>query len=247
MARDAAARRIAQDLFVLEVNLIVSESISARPITNLAHCLLDLAERYERKLELIEPKVGLPVGAPTTEDTPLYARLEALRARARDVHKRLRDAPEQGLPPADHTALERIRGGCDELKGVLERLQGPPEPGLFGGPPALPDSTGPWAPHTELQLRRTAAQDADTVLRSRMGPTDSGVVRKLRDLMFEEVLAQTRIHLAGDVHTRVSPEMLNGERGAQLMALHDQSVKQTLNFWGQMVGVVRSLFEVLFK
>lgn len=259
---ESAIRRMAQDLFVLEVNVILKETITARPISNLAHCLLDLVEQYERKLATIAPQLAeartraLGLKPESSPDDPehqhrmalqslldqqpdaLWSRFHRLRVEA---HALLRLPESTQLSSVDQMALTRIRGCSDELKGVLERLI--PDESLTH--PAGQDNLPP--PSALIVLERSRAQQLDQTLRQQLEPSDQSLIRKLRDIMFEEVVLQTRIHLDGDISTRVDPRLMESGRANTLLMLHDKGVVHAVSFWSKLVEIGQQLIGVLFK
>lgn len=254
---ESALRRMAQDLFVLEVNIILKETITARPISNLAHCLLDLAEQYERKLASIGAQLAQAVAASRAAegDTPpprpagplqnlldqhpnaLWCRFHRLRIEA---HALLKLPASTQLASAEQMALSRIRGCSDELKGVLERLA--PDSAQAEAP-----TDGLPPPAALLVISRSQAQQLDESLRSRLEPSDQGLIRKLRDIMFEEVVLQTRIHLDGDITTRVDPRLMESGKATTLLTLHEKGVGHAVSFWSKLVEVGQQLIQVMFK
>lgn len=263
---ESALRRMAQDLFVLEVNVILKETITARPISNLAHCLLDLVEQYERKLATIAPQLADartraldPALNPKSETSPatleqqhrlalqslleqqpnaLWSRFHRLRVEA---HTLLQLPESTQLSSVDQMALTRIRGCSDELKGVLERLAPDESPLRPAGQDNLPPSSA------LIVLERSRAQQLDQTLRQQLEPSDQSLIRKLRDIMFEEVVLQTRIHLDGDISTRVDPRLMESGRANTLLMLHDKGVVHAVSFWSKLVEIGQQLIGVLFK
>lgn len=212
------------DLTVLEINTIVKADITARPIGSLADALLEVVDDYTAQVQRIArgQAVTLPEGVgigPVDAD-----RLARLSASAAMLLARTDTAP---LPDLDQMVLKRMRGNCIELAGVLSRVHA---------------RTGRPVP-----LARATLSAANRALAT-ASPMDQARVRKIRDLGTEVVVAQSRIHLDGDVVTRISPAVLDDRLGPALLDVHREGVDRSVAFWSQLselgLRVLRQVWDV---
>jgi len=82
-----------------------------------------------------------------------------------------------------------------------------------------------------------------------LAPTDYLKIRKVWEVGAEEVVAQTVVHMDGDVMTRIIPRLTTAA-GRDTLAIHQQAVETSVAYWQGMVramlvfaeGVIGSLF-----
>lgn len=195
------------DLTVLEVNTIIKPDITARPIGSLADAMFEVVDDYTAQLE----RLG---GALTVTDRAAVS-TERLTDIATAAQRLLSEA-ERPMSAVDRMILKRIRGNCTELQGVLDRLAR-----KRGG---------------TVPMSRTTMEAAERAL-AEASPMDQSRVRKIRDIGTEVVIAQSRIHLDGDIITRISPDCLEGERGQEMLAVHREGVDRSVRFWNQLADL----------
>lgn len=73
-------------------------------------------------------------------------------------------------------------------------------------------------------------------------------IRKAWEIGTEVVAMQTVIQLDGDVVTRVNPEYATAEKEDEIIrTIHSDSVKVSVGYWHQLVGLVKDFFENIIK
>jgi len=137
----------------------------------------------------------------------------------------LEAATERGV--SDKNLLERIKTNSDQAIGIFDRLDA-----ARGTPVVLVRSTN--VPPVPIDLH----------------PEEIVVLRKMWELMLDEVMMQTTIQLDGDVVTRLRRGLSDDPEGPTIMKLHDKAVGTSTAFWGKLIdvlgGAVKSLGELLF-
>ena len=86
--------------------------------------------------------------------------------------------------------------------------------------------------HSVSDLRPGTA--LDDWMAHAMSAADQSRVRKMRDLGLEVVLCQTRVHLDGDIITRVARPLIEADNRKVLMELHSKGVERAVSFWGAL-------------
>lgn len=223
-------QQLADDIFALEINTILKDTITATPWPGPGHGLLDIASEYQAKLIEIQQQLAArePALAELAELAELrrrsendgtnvasHARFDALRTWAKALCPALERARAGHGDDAALRAtamIHRIRDNSDQIKGVFEALR-----------------------LTDLQISRHTAGDLELPLREQ----DLSTVRKVWEIGTEEVVMQTVIHLDGDVMLRVRPDFA-GVAGKPVLDLHHTSVQTSVGFWQAMVGVIGS-------
>jgi hypothetical protein len=147
---------------------------------------------------------------------------------------------------------DRILGNCDELKAILRRVSGKLLPADIAWLPALSAaedavregraSTGP--DRAELI---TLLGDPDRARRILVAPEvrDTAMLRKMWEIGTEEVVAQTVVHLDGDVVTRFRRGLDGPDQGAPVMEAHRMGVDVALSSWRHLVDTALRLVRPL--
>ncbi len=228
----------ARSLLNIEVNTIVRECMTAEPMPPLPHALLDIAGDYAR--ELCSQGVNLPAyfAPPLTDPSGIALSWldnpgsvsDSLTVSA-DTFDRLRWAAKnasgaQGREAARITAakrglLDRIVNNCDEIKEMFKR---------FG-------------PSIEPFLGKTRAQLVGMKIK-RGGYTievdDLIELQKMWDIGVEEIVAQTMVHVTGNVTMRVQSAL--GRPGSEtLFAIHRNSTDVSIACWHYLLDIIREI------
>ncbi len=263
-----------QDLTVLEINTIIKDDITARPVGNLAEALFAIYDDYQDNLARIDKIhaqhswLAKPVAAPpvldqaavemalqrlaefrsiTTGTAPTEravfqaGRLQKLEpstwacmSRAAAAYLALAPAPAEsaaidppgsnGLSKRDRLIVKRILGNSAELCQVLDRLK------------AYLTASKTLQPPVVFELDRTRPEITASVL-GHASPMDQARIRKIRDIGTEEVVAQSRIHLDGDIVTRVSRSLFDqkDDHRDAILEVHREGVGRSVDCWGRLV------------
>lgn len=239
MAADVAARlrELARNLLSLEVNTILKENITAERMPAVGHTLLDIAGEYARFLcdvgYDLDPYFAKGAGAAadvTSGWRPSRQFDSGELAIAEETFDRLRWAAKSALAdaaaaPAGLTAvqksiLDRICNNADTLKEILKR----PEART-----AIPIGST----RADLVARRGGDANGEADL----PVEDLLALRKIWEVGTEEVVAQTVIHLDGDVVTRVR-DLSRQPGGDVLLDVHRQSVDVAVSSWRYLLEVL---------
>lgn len=241
---DPRGTLLGQSLLKLEINTILKTGMTGEPMPPMPVALLDLACDYCAELRRLGvPEASLAAalfpGAATAGELPAldanlrptfvtFSALHALAAGRRDevaAARRAQSEPEAETPPSEtEVMLTRIAQACAVISDIIRRL---PQDGLL------------W-PH----LGMTREQLSGAALRlgpyPEISPTALLRVRKLWDIGTERIVAQTSIHLTGDVLMRVSP-MLMEPKQAVLLDIHRDAVATSTRYWGDLMGAAVTL------
>lgn len=219
------------DIFALEINTVIKPNMTVTPWPGAGDGLLDIASEYSEKLsellELLEARASddptlvqahaLRAG-PANQSPVMLERFDALRARASMLCAALQDAVgvtrRHGGPTGDLERgvwmAARIRENSDQIKGIVSRVGG-----------------------ADLRLTRDDPASAALDLPAR----DMARVRKIWEIGVEEVVAQTVIHLDGDVVLRIQPDYAHPDK-REVMQLHNTAVQTAVGFWQTLIGVI---------
>jgi hypothetical protein len=214
---------IARNLLNLEINTIVKQDMTATKMPAARHALMDIGKSYRIELEHVGAagEWGLPISGETPHGSLNYFNLyrEAASQRLEEI--------ESSIPPPstaelarrsrDLIMLTRIRDTSDQLKGVLRR--------------AGDDNN---YSHNRVEGLTDNPPEA---LEPGLAAEHLAIIRKAWEITTEQVLIQTVIQLDGDVITRISPAADLSE-GSQLLRIHNDSLKFSTSFWGQLIGLV---------
>lgn len=243
-------RNIAYDVFHLEINTILKDSMTAQKMPPSPHAVLDIAADYVRFLRRLDVAVcrrTLAALEPARRTTS-HRTFEALKGIAGHI---LAQAGALGVSAHDQVIVERIYRNSAHLVTILEPLcgdVGPGEPlaadacaGVFVPPP--PDNQNVWNTNREGLYRLREGIQEQT-----LAPQDRVIIRKMWEVGTERVVMQSVIQLDGDVVTRVQDDRA-GTDAATLHALHQQAVATSIETWqmlvqtlGALIGGLRSFF-----
>jgi hypothetical protein len=227
----------ARSLLNIEVNTIVRDNMTGEPMPPVPHALLDIAGEYATMLcELgvdlpayFKPDAGDPAAiVPTWLHTP--ASVNDLTVAA-ETFDRLRWAAKWAgstqaplaarITPTKRVLLDRIINNSDAIKEMFKRFD----------------------PSMQPFLNKTRAQLLDTTLQSRsyvIAPDDLIRLQKIWDIGVEEIVAQTVVHVTGDVTTRVQ-EALRNPGCETVFAIHRQSIDVSVACWKYLLDAVREI------
>ena len=247
------ARLLGESLLTLEVSTILKSNMTAEPMPALPHALLDLAIDYCVKLE----ELGLPladIAVPLYGETaagwsagklrallaPTFDRFGTIRKLALGLcatRATRREAGGERLASADEVTLDRIVQACEIIMRVLRTL---PRDSLL------------WQ---QLGFTRDELLGIGGAAAPRLGPypeldpADLMDLKKLWDVGTEQIVAQTTIHITGDVTMRVTPALLKPENRL-LLEIHREAVATSTAYWRELLntavalatGAARALF-----
>ncbi len=231
----ATARR----LLSLEVNTIVRDNMTAEPMPPVPHALLDIARDYAgllcalgvdmnrvfaadpATLPQLAPGWVATIGSISDNLTVAPETFDRLRWAAKWAASAPAARPTP-IPPATRVLLERIINNADAIKDMFAR---------FG------------ASFNTLFLNKTRAQLLETPIKAdsyAMSPDDLILLQKMWDLGLEEIVAQTVVHVTGDVTTRVQAA-LRGQGSETLFSIHRQSIDVSVACWKYLLDAVREI------
>lgn len=223
--------QLAGDIFALEVNTVIKPNMTVTPWPGAAGGILDIASEYSEQLsvllELLEARAPGQAGLaelhaqrsdPANLSTFMLLRFDTLRERASRLCAALQDAvgvTRQHNGPTGELErgvwmAARIRENSAQIKGLVARAGG-----------------------AELTLTRDDPASATLELPAR----DMARLRKIWEIGVEEVVAQTVIHLDGDVVLRIQPDYALPEK-REVMQLHNTAVQTAVGFWQTLIGVI---------
>ena len=230
---------VARSLLNIEINTIVRDNMTGEPMPPVPHALLDIARDYANELCALgvdlaawfaadagDPDhvrsqwtdVAVSVSGQLTISAITFDRLRwaakwAIAAAAS------RPAP---LLPSRRVLAERIINNSDAIKVMFARFDQSFRTQFF-------DKT------------RDALVAMDVEPGSYVIPAaDLSLLQKIWDLGVEEIVAQTVVHVTGDVTTRVQEAFRNP--GAEpLFAIHRQSIDVSVACWKYLLDAVREI------
>lgn len=249
------ARLLGESLLTLEVSTILKSNMTAEPMPALPHALLDLAIDYCVKLEELglpreeialalygEAAAGLSAGQLRARLAPTFDRFGTIRKLALGLcstRAHTREATGDRLATAEEVTLDRIVQACEIIMRVLRTL---PRDSLL------------WS---QLGMTRDELLGIGAEGRAapRLGPypeldpADLMDLKKLWDVGTEQIVAQTTIHITGDVTMRVTPALLKPENKL-LLDIHRDAVATSTAYWRELLntavalatGAARALF-----
>jgi hypothetical protein len=230
----------ARSLLNIEVNTIVRDNMTGEPMPALPHALLDIAQSYADTLSDVGVdmpdyfKPGAPdpaTTAPRWVPAPAASVGSSLTVSS-DTFSRLRWAAQWALvassPPAPRMGqaqsvlLDRIVNNSDAIKEIFKRFD----------PAVVQQFVG----KTRAQLAADTIR-ADTYA---VAPDDLILLQKMWDIGMEEIVAQTIVHVTGDVTTRIQ-SALRGAGSESLFAIHRQSIDVSVASWEYLLDAVREI------
>jgi hypothetical protein len=225
----------ARSLLTMEANTIVRDNMTGEPMPPLPHALLDIAGEYAGLLCAIG--VDLPASFATPRPDPVkfapalvdnVGSASDLLTVSVDTFDRLRWAAKYALrsrssriTPAIRILLDRIINNSDAIKEMFKRFD-----------PRL----------DQFKDKSRAELVAMTIHRNSYAvPVDDLIqLQKMWDIGIQEIVAQTIVHITGDVTTRVQSGL--GRPGSEaLFAIHRQSVDVSVACWRYLLDVVREI------
>jgi hypothetical protein len=153
-------------------------------------------------------------------------------------------APRYRLQPGDVSIVLRIRGSCDQIKAMLERLRKDPawKPYLWETPPdTIPQQRPTGKGKTRYQL---ISADVPTTNLPRLNAEDATRIRKIWEVGVERIVAQTVIQIDGDVITRIQ-EGLSDQELQSLLQVQRSGVDTGVRYWSTLLDIAERLIDGL--
>ncbi|MBN9510708.1 MAG: hypothetical protein J0I21_16565 [Alphaproteobacteria bacterium] len=231
----ATARR----LLSLEVNTIVRNAMTAEPMPPVPHALLDIARDYAgllcslgvdmnrvfaadpATLPTLAPGWVTPIGSISDRLTVASETFDRLRWAAKWAASGAAARPTP-IPPPTRVLLDRIINNADAIKDIFQRFD---------------------ASFNTAFLGKTRAQLLETPIKAgsySVTPDDLILLQKMWDIGLEEIVAQTVVHVTGDVTTRVQAA-LRGAGSETLFAIHRQSIDISVARWKDLLAAVSEI------
>jgi len=225
----------ARSLLNIEVNTIVRDNMTAEPMPPLPHGLLDIAGSYASELCSLGVDLAVYFAVPPTDPATIVHRWSDNPGSVSDVltvsagtFDRLRWAAKnanraQGpqaarITPAKRALLDRIVNNCDTIKEMFKRFDA---------------SIDQFIGKTRAELIGMTIQRGSYVVQV----DDLIALQKMWDIGVEEIVAQTIVHVTGDVTMRVQ-EAFRGPGSETLFAIHRQSIDVSVACWHYLLDVV---------
>ncbi len=215
-------KNIAQDLLNLEVNTIIKPNMTGRKMPLPRHALMDIAQTYALKLADLDLPLEMEIGPGSFEAFSI------IRERANEGMKAIKTRPSRRSlkkDEADMVILFRIKRMSDQIKGIFKSLENR---------------------KAELWDNNVQRQEVDDSPPLPLLSKELVLIRKIWEMGVEEIAMQTLIQMDGDVLTRINERYMN-EENAILHKLHEQNVRTSLRFWGELIGIVKDFFGTLVK
>ncbi len=152
--------------------------------------------------------------------------------------------PPYQLAPGDLSIVLRMRGNCDQIKAVLERLRTDPawKPFLWDTPPATIAQRRPTGKgKTRYDL---VSADIPTKNLPRLGAEDATRIRKIWEVGVERIVAQTTIQIDGDVITRIQ-DGLTDQQMRNLLQVQQSGVDTGVRYWSTLLDITERLIDGL--
>ena len=245
-------KRIVQDLTTLEINTIIKDNMTARPMPDVPNALVDIAASYLAKLEdlRLDISAAAQVAADAQEATwsalpvhhgvgafyrvpaeftfkLLFEQIRWGARRGRELHGNRFDASETIL-------LRRIEDNSDRVRAILQAVEsGAGEAG-----------DGP----RDLARKRVSLASIRANLDVFVPPPDLSLqqrlaIKKIWEIGTEQVIVQTVIPIDGDVITRLSNsdliERYDRDEVDQLLSIHQQGVASAISHWRALLESAR--------
>lgn len=148
------------------------------------------------------------------------------------------------MAAGDTSILQRIRGNCDQIKAMLDRLRVDPAwlPYLWHEPPA----TIRQHPLTGRGKTRYGliSQTPPTTNLPQLNGEDATRLRKIWEIGAEHIVAQTVIQIDGDVITRIQ-QGLSDQQIQSVLLLQKAGVDTGVGYWKTLLDVAERLIDGL--
>jgi hypothetical protein len=228
----------ARSLLNLEINTIVRDNMTGEPMPPVPHALLDIASDYAIVLCALgvdlpgyfNPEAGDPSqivpgwldppGSVSDDLTVSAETFDRLRWAAKWASA-ARDVRAARILPSKRILLDRIVNNADAIKEMFKRFD---------------SSMNQFIGKTRAQLANLTIQPGSYVTET----NDLIRLQKIWDIGVEEIVAQTIVHVSGDVTTRVQ-EALRNPGSENLFAIHRQSIDVSINCWKSLLDAVREI------
>ena len=224
----------ARSLLTMEANTIVRDNMTGEPMPPLPHALLDIAGEYANLLCAVGVDLAAYFATPRPDPATLNPGLVDNAGSVTDLtvsvdtFDRLRWAAKYALgarnprvTPARRILLDRIVNNSDAIKEMFKRFD---------------------ASLDQFKDKSRAELVAMTIRRSSYAvPVDDLIqLQKMWDIGMEEIVAQTIVHITGDITTRVQSGL--GRPGSEaLFAIHRQSIDVSVACWRYLLDVIREI------
>jgi len=224
----------ARSLLTMEANTIVRDNMTGEPMPPLPHALLDIAGEYASLLCTVGVDLpayfATPNPDPATFDPGLVdnAGSASELTVSVDTFDRLRWAAKHALgarnpriTATNRILLDRIVNNSDAIKEMFKRYD---------------------ASLNQFKDMSRAQLVAMTIRRSSYAvPVDDLIqLQKMWDIGVQEIVAQTIVHITGDITTRVQSRL--GQPGSEaLFAIHRQSIDVSVACWRYLLDVIREI------
>jgi hypothetical protein len=225
----------ARSLLTMEANTIVRDNMTGEPMPPLPHALLDIAGEYASLLCALGVDLRAsftpPLRDPAKFPPELVDSAESvsdLLTVSADTFDRLRWAAKHALgarnpriTPAKRVLLDRIVNNSDAIKEMFKRFD---------------------TSLDQFKDKSRAELVAMTIRRNSYAvPVDDLIqLQKMWDIGLEEIVAQTIVHITGDITTRIQSRV--GQPGSEaLFAIHRQSIDVSVACWRYLLDVIREI------
>ncbi len=231
--------RTARSLLNIEVNTIVRDSMTGEEMPPVPHALLDIAGWYADLLCSVGVDLAPYFAAPPGDPPPLWPTWTVPPAGpvgagltiSSETFNRLRWAAQWALGSNDPAAtriggatrvlLDRIVNNGDTVKEMFKRFD--PSVRQFEGKTR--------ADLVAMTIQANSYQ---------ISPDDMIALQKMWDIGMEQIVAQTIVHVTGDVTTRVQ-EALRGPGSEALLTIHRQSIDVSVARWKDLLDAVKEI------
>jgi hypothetical protein len=238
MALGIDLTRTARSLLNIEVNTILRDNMTAEEMPPAPHALLDIAQDYADALSGLGVDMPSYFGqasdpakvAPSWVVAPAGS-VGASIAITSETFDRLRwaaqwtlnsnDAALRRVSATNRVLLDRIVNNCDTIKEMFKRFD--PSVGQFLG-------------KTRAGLVAMTIRPNSYVI----GPDDLIQLQKMWDIGVEEIVAQTTVHVTGDVITRVQ-EALGRQGSETLFSIHHRSIDVSVARWKDLLDALKEI------
>jgi hypothetical protein len=267
---NSQVRKLAFDLFTLEVNTILKDNMTGQRMPAPATALLDIAIEYVAAFtrlkvdlrpffELVPPEdtriphdtdlarvpVELtPVGA--IEERDFYISDTVVLAR---VFRYLRWAAKGTRDTLIRLGIEVDRADLfllDRIENNADSLRLVLD--RYHVLATTPLRTGALREGSlESAISLTRAQK-DALAHTEIAARDLLVIRKIWEIGVEQIVAQTTIQVDGDVVTRITPDLARwGEHAKPVLSIHQSGIETGIASWRHLAATVESLVRLALQ